>query len=1222
MSQVPPNFERSYSFTDFSTYTPNLQQPGNKIDQELNNASTSLNAIISRLSEIQADDGHLRSSGFNFSEIFTGLSSQLLSTFGTLYSPTFTGNPQAPTPATSDNDTSIATTAFVKNQGYDTSISVNAKLAAALVSPVFTGDPKAPTAPNGDADLSIANTQFVNNYFLKLTGGALSGNLVMSPRSGDDATLTLSNGSISMSGTGLMEGNQTGGTRSFSFDGTGLSFSNFQEPYTGEEHEVPDQDEQQLTVTLDHFKLNINNKFVIDNEHGLKFPDTSIQQSAALQLNTGGVVNGHTQFTSGITSDQSIIFPTDGTNDAELGPWGLGVENTNHDFTTVEPNLVGLHKNIGNDGNGNPVMKGLTITADGIRFPDNTLQVTAVTAPDPAVWATNSSVDTKLAGLVNSSPSTLDTLGELATALGNDANFATTVTNSIATKLSIASAASTYQPISGMSSYLTTSTAAATYAPISSPTFTGTPLAPTASTSTNTTQIATTAFVKAQAYAPLSSPTFTGTPSAPTATTTDNSTKIATTAFVKSALSSNSASFYTQGKNITGATLPAFAVVYITGTNSNLPTWGLAKADSSATSDKTFGVLINAITNNGTGVATTAGMISNINTAAWTVGTPIWLSATTAGGLTSTRPSSPNHSVYIGIVITQNSSSGQIFVRIQNGYQLEDLHNVTITSPANNHSLFYDSATSTWVNRANDLSTITSGEYSFGVNGFKWLNSEDPPTAGLTVNSTGIFYDFDSQDKHFNLNFNSVSGSSGGDDNKWLLSQHGVYCVDDAASFQLTKDGVNAGSGWSLDENGVSGLDNSWRFGSTGASTAGQINIAYSGYQAQASSSAYYAYQTNNGTNPQSYGVVYTGGFEAADGAGQWIEFTPTQLRFGDGTIQTTAATGGGSGDYLPLAGGTMTGNITFDGTSGQYIGKGSFDTSRGGNYGLSLVCSIGYEFNWQAGWLTTTNQSSTTPRSLYLDSLAGTTLKVWDSSNNTGIDVSHTEITFADTTTQSTAGLPLTGGTMANDASIVSVSTSEYGNYTTTITGNSVSCFDPNNNTTTSISGGGLVWGSGYTSYDSGIFSENFTTNDDAGSHFTVSSYEGIVLTGTASSIKFGDNSIQTTAAISPPEDGDGYSQAYNNNGNWTNSPIFSNVTLDGELRLNADTPGSLTFDNRSDKIKIFPDNIQFADGSTQTTAAVVDEAPIDGNYYVRKDGAWVQCTVYTLLGKNYLTV
>jgi hypothetical protein len=101
----------------------------------------------------------------------------------------------------------------------------------------------------------------------------------------------------------------------------------------------------------------------------------------------------------------------------------------------------------------------------------------------------------------------------------------------------------------------------------------------------------------------------------------------------------------------------------------------------------------------------------------------------------------------------------------------------------------------------------------------------------------------------------------------------------------------------------------------------------------------------------------------------------------------------GGGGAFLPLAGGTMTGAIVFDGTSGQYINKGNFDSGRGGNFGLSLVCSIGYEFNWQAGWLTTTNQGSTTPRPLYLDSLAGTTLRSWDSATDTGVEVAHTGV-------------------------------------------------------------------------------------------------------------------------------------------------------------------------------------------------------------------------------------
>ena len=105
--------------------------------------------------------------------------------------------------------------------------------------------------------------------------------------------------------------------------------------------------------------------------------------------------------------------------------------------------------------------------------------------------------------------------------------------------------------------YLTTSTASSTYAPIASPTLTGTPAAPTAAADTNTTQIATTAFVMteigdylttstaASTYAPLASPTLTGVPAAPTAAADTNTTQIATTAYVQTelgALSSDSIS--------------------------------------------------------------------------------------------------------------------------------------------------------------------------------------------------------------------------------------------------------------------------------------------------------------------------------------------------------------------------------------------------------------------------------------------------------------------------------------------------------------------------------------------------------------------------------------------------------------------------------------------------------------------------------------------------------
>lgn len=74
-----------------------------------------------------------------------------------------------------------------------------------------------------------------------------------------------------------------------------------------------------------------------------------------------------------------------------------------------------------------------------------------------------------------------------------------------------------------------------TKADTDSPTFTGTPAAPTATSTTNTTQVATTAFVQAQ----KASPAFTGTPTAPTAAVGTETTQLATTAFVQQELESS-----------------------------------------------------------------------------------------------------------------------------------------------------------------------------------------------------------------------------------------------------------------------------------------------------------------------------------------------------------------------------------------------------------------------------------------------------------------------------------------------------------------------------------------------------------------------------------------------------------------------------------------------------------------------------------------------------------
>lgn len=117
-----------------------------------------------------------------------------------------------------------------------------------------------------------------------------------------------------------------------------------------------------------------------------------------------------------------------------------------------------------------------------------TAPTTAQTANNTQI-ATTAFVKSALAALVNGSPAALDTLQELANALGNDPHFSTTVVNAIAdVKTDVANKLNAHASILD---------AHPQYAPKASPAFTGTPTAPTAASSSNDTQLATTAFVKA-----------------------------------------------------------------------------------------------------------------------------------------------------------------------------------------------------------------------------------------------------------------------------------------------------------------------------------------------------------------------------------------------------------------------------------------------------------------------------------------------------------------------------------------------------------------------------------------------------------------------------------------------------------------------------------------------------------------------------------------------------
>jgi hypothetical protein len=218
--------------------------------------------------------------------------------------------------------------------------------------------------------------------------------------------------------------------------------------------------------------------------------------------------------------------------------------------------------------------------------------------------------------------------------------------------------------------------------------------------------------VNLAAYAPLNSPLFTGDPRGPTAALGDNDTSLATTAFVQQELLSgtaNAKNLEVYVRNQTGSTISAGSIVYINGATGNRPTITLAQANNDANSAQTFGFTKTSIANNGFGYVIVRGELENIDTSALTEGVQLYLSPTTAGTWTTTKPSAPQHLVYVGICVRAHPTQGVILVAVQNGYELPELHDVKITSPTNGQVLKYDSAQSLWVNGTDSAGVAWGG---------------------------------------------------------------------------------------------------------------------------------------------------------------------------------------------------------------------------------------------------------------------------------------------------------------------------------------------------------------------------------------------------------------------------------------------------------------------------------------------------------------------------------
>lgn len=161
------------------------------------------------------------------------------------------------------------------------------------------------------------------------------------------------------------------------------------------------------------------------------------------------------------------------------------------------------------------------------------------------------------------------------------------------------------------------------------------------------------------------------------------------------------------GSNLTEA---GYQAVYTSGAQGQRLKVDLALANADLTSAGTLGIVTENIAVNQEGFVTTNGLVRGINTTGslqgetWIDGDILYLSPNIAGRITNIKPIAPQHLVVIGVCVYAHITQGSIFVKVDNGYELDELHNVLITAIANNEGLFYETSTGLWKNKS--ISTI------------------------------------------------------------------------------------------------------------------------------------------------------------------------------------------------------------------------------------------------------------------------------------------------------------------------------------------------------------------------------------------------------------------------------------------------------------------------------------------------------------------------------------
>lgn len=197
--------------------------------------------------------------------------------------------------------------------------------------------------------------------------------------------------------------------------------------------------------------------------------------------------------------------------------------------------------------------------------------------------------------------------------------------------------------------------------------------------------------------------------------------------------------------NADSVTITKGQPVYAFGGTGDRMTVKRANNTTDATSAQTVGLVFStSIGANQKGFIMLQGLLdglSTLPTSTWADGDPVFLGAT-AGSITNVKPYAPNHLVYLGVVTTASpGAAGRMYVKVQNGYELDELHDVQAQSPTNRDVLYYDGTVTQW--KTASVATVTgnaSASNTGVLTSTDWSTFNGKTTSPWAFRLSGRFY--------------------------------------------------------------------------------------------------------------------------------------------------------------------------------------------------------------------------------------------------------------------------------------------------------------------------------------------------------------------------------------------------------------------------------------------------------------------------------------------------